>query len=253
MKYFKILRFLFTGVLLASTAEAAGDIQKTRDILEQWVETNQLISEEKNDWLIEESILSDTRNLLNNELDRLKETLRELEATASAADEEREQLSAAKADLSSGSDVIEGSLAALEDQLKSIIKTLPDPLVEKIKPLIRRLPKDSKDTGLSIGERVQNIVGILSQADKFNTTLTITSESREISEGKFVQVSTLYWGLAMAYYVDDSGSYAGIGLAGANGWEWPEISEAGPRIKKLIEIYEGLSDIQFVELPARIN
>ncbi|CAA7072348.1 DUF3450 family protein, partial [Lentimonas sp. CC11] len=102
-------------------------------------------------------------------------------------------------------------------------------------------------------ERVQNIVGILSQADKFNTTITQTSESRELDSGKVVEVRTLYWGLAMAYYVDAAGEYAGIGFPGKDGWEWPQIDGAGPQIKKLLDVYEGSEEIQFVEVPARIN
>ena len=137
--------------------------------------------------------------------------------------------------------------------MKRIVKTLPEPLVEKIKPLSRRLPEDSTNTDLSLGERVQNIVGILSQADKFNTTITQTSEAREIDGGKVVEVRTLYWGLAMAYYVDGSGEYAGIGVPTADGWEWPRIESAGAEIKQLIDVYEGSEDISFVDVPARIN
>ena len=77
---------------------------------------------------------------------------------------------------------------------------------------------------------MQNVVGILSQADKFNTTLTATSESREIEGGKVVEVRTLYWGLATAYYVDASGEYAGIGYTGPDGWEWPQIEGKGAAI-----------------------
>ena len=148
---------------------------------------------------------------------------------------------------------VEGSIQQLEVQIKRVVKTLPTPLVEKIKPLIRRLPEDSAHTKLSLGERVQNIVGILSQADKFNATITQTSESRELDSGKTIEVRTLYWGLAMAYYVDGAGEYAGIGFPGADGWEWPQIEGAGPQIKKLLAVYEGSADIQFVEVPARIN
>jgi hypothetical protein len=252
MKYLPLSGIFFSALLTASVNHAA-DLQTTRNTLDKWVETNRLISKENNDWLIEESILVDTRNLLQNEIVRLKETITELEASASSADEDRTSLTLEKTELSAGSAVIEGSLAQLEIQLKQIIQTLPEPLLKKIKPLVRRLPDDPASTKLSVGERVQNIVGILSQADKFNATLTITSESREINSGKFVQVSTLYWGLAMAYYVDDSGEYAGIGLAGPDGWQWPEIDGAGASIKQLFEIYEGTADIQFVDVPARIN
>lgn len=233
--------------------ESSDPLQNTRNVLDQWVETRQITSKEKSDWRIEESILQDTQSLLKNELTRLEETLTTLQSSATAADEERSTLTTEKEQLAAASHVVESTIGALETQMKATIKTLPEPLVNKIKPLIRRLPEDPDSTTLSLGERVQNIVGILSQADKFNTTITATSESREISTGKVVEVRTLYWGLAMAYFVDASGEYAGIGFPGKDGWEWPEIAGSGPSIQQLLGVYEGSEDTQFVEVPARIN
>ncbi len=236
-----------------SSLYAAGSLQDTRNVLDKWVETRQITSKEASDWQLEESILKDTEVLLSDQLKRLNETLETLESSATAADEERTQLASEKETLTAASAVVEATISELEVQMKQIIPTLPEPLINKIKPLIRRLPEDPANTKLSLGERVQNIVGILSQADKFNTTVTATSESREIAEGKVVEVRTLYWGLAMAYYVDTSGNYAGIGYPSAEGWEWPKIDGAGPAIQNLLNVYEGTEEIQFVEVPARIN
>ena len=232
---------------------AQSNISETRDVLDKWVETRQIISEEKADWRTEQSILSDTVSLLSNEVERLDKALEDLEASATAADEDRSRLAAEKEVLGEAASVVETNIAGLETQIKRILPALPAPLVDKIKPLIRRLPDDSSDTELSLGERVQNIVGILSQADKFNTTLTATSESREIEGGKVVEVRTLYWGLATAYYVDASGEYAGIGYPGPDGWEWPQVEGKGAAINRLLDVYEGSGEIQFVEVPARIN
>lgn len=234
-------------------ASAANSIDETRATLEQWVETRQITSKEKSDWRTEQAILGDTKALLGSELTRLTKSLDELNASATAADEDRSQLAAEKEKLNAASQVVIGNIGALETQMKAIIPTLPAPLVNKIKPLIRRLPDDPANTELSLGERVQNIVGILSQADKFNTTITMTSESRTIDGGKTIEVRTLYWGLAAAYYVDASGEYAGIGKPSKDGWEWPQIKGAGPQIKKLLDVYEGSEDIQFVEVPANIQ
>ena len=248
----KLLIGLALGAASFTQIASADYLQDRRNVLDQWVETNQLISKEQSDWKLEQSILTDTQKLLSNELGRLNQAIQELEETATTATEDRAKLATEKEELEAGSAVVLSQIGALETQMKAIVKTLPLPLVEKLRPLIRRLPDNSEDTKLSMGERVQNIVGILSQTDKFNTTLTITSESREISEGKIVQVTTIYWGLAMAYYVDDSGNYAGIGVPRAEGWDWPEVAGAGPQIKQLIDIYEGLEPA-FVPVPARIN
>lgn len=246
--------FLMVSVLAPFSLSAQStDVGGTRDLLDQWVETRQIISEEKASWKVEKSILGDTVQLLSSEIGRLDKALADLESSATAADEERANLADEKEKLTAASAVVEANIGELENQLKRVLKTLPEPLIEKIKPLIRRLPEDPANTDLSLGERVQNIVGILSQADKFNTTITQTSESREIDGGKTVEVRTLYWGLAMAYYVDASGQYAGIGVPGPDGWEWPRVDAAGAEIKRLIDVYEGSEDISFVNVPARIK
>jgi len=245
---------LAIGVLIAATSvQAINSLQDTRNALDQWVETRQITSKEKSDWQLEESILTDTKSLLKNELDRVNETLETLKTLETTADEDRATLAAEEDALAEASAVLGSTIGALETQMKAIIITLPEPLVNKIKPLIRRLPEDSANTKLSLSERIQNIVGILSQADKFNATITTTSESRKISEGKVVGVQTLYWGLAMAYYVDASGTYAGIGFPEENGWKWLKTDGVGSTIQNLLNVYQGSDEIQFVEVPARIN
>ena len=248
-----ISQIVITTAICSLPLHAENKLQDTRDVLDQWVETKQIISEERADWRLEQSILKDSRSLLDNELARLTQALADLEASATAADEDRTQLAAEKELLKAASSVVEANIGSLETKMKALVNSLPQPLVDKIKPLMRRLPDDPNNTKLSLGERVQNIVGILSQADKFNTTITLSNESREIADGKVVQVTTLYWGLAMAYFVDNSGTYAGIGTPNSDVWEWQEMADAGPKIKQLLDIYEGSQGIKFVSVPARIN
>ncbi len=231
---------------------ADNSIEETRNFIEQWVETEQILSEEKSDWLLEKSILEDTQVLLSNELSRIEKAIEDLEDSATASDADRVALNSEKEKQTAAAAVLGSKIGALEKKVKDVIKTLPVPLTDKIKPLIRRLPNDPENTKFSLGERVQNVVGILSQADKFNSTITLSNESREISEGKVVQVTTLYWGLAQAYFVDNAGSYAGVGKPGAEAWVWTEIKDIGPEIKQLLDIYEGIEEIQFVKISASL-
>lgn len=226
-------------------------IDETRSTIDQWVETRQIISKESSQWEIEKGLLEKTYALLTSEVERLNLELKDLKESASASDEERSTLASEKESLRAASEVVAISISSLENSLKKIIPTLPTPLIEKIRPLVRRLPNDPEKTNLSLGQRVQNIVGILSQANKFNSTITLTSEAREFEKGKTIQVTTLYMGLASAYYVDDSGKYAGVGTPSANGWEWSLIDGVGTQIKQLVEIYEGTREIQFIQVPAQ--
>ena len=241
------------GLAAACTATAATAIDDAREQLDQWVETRQLISKERADWSVEREILEETRVLLKNEITRLTDALTELEEQSTVADEDRAKLSEEKERLSEGTTVVESNLVALETRLKAIVARFPEPLVDKIKPVLRRLPDDPEDTTMTIGERVQNIVVILSQADQFNNTINRVSSIETMDDGKEVQVDTLYWGLAMAYFVDASGSHAGIRTPGPGGWTSTVVPGAGPQIKQLVDVYEGVGEIQFVDVPAKIQ
>ncbi|MFU8848330.1 MAG: DUF3450 family protein [Opitutales bacterium] len=251
----KISTFLSCLALCANVAplSAQNALGETREILSQWVATEQIISEAENDWAREKSMLENSEALLKRELTRLEAELEELKATATAVDEDRTKLSNEREQLATAAGVVESQIALLEDELREILKVYPEPLLDRIKPLMRRLPSHGTETSLSLGERVQNIVGILSQADRFNGTLTQTSESRELDDGRVVEVRTLYWGLGGAFYVDASGQYAGVGYPEGEGWVWPLLEGAGPQIKALLDVYDGSAAIQFVEIPATIK
>lgn len=251
----RLLTTLLPGFCaLASTLTAQDNLEETRDVLEQWVETRQILSEEKSDWKTEKAILNDTVSLLSNELERLEAAIAELEESTTAADAERTELTEKRDQLNAGSEAVIGNIGAIETQLKAIIAELPEPLTDTIQPLIRRLPNDPEKTKLSLGERVQNVVGILSQADKFNKSIKLTSDVQELDNGKRVQVNTLYWGTAIAYFVDDSGTYGGFGVPSESGWEWTEVEGAGPALVDLFAVNDGSADtIEFIQVPASIK
>ena len=104
------------------------------------------------------------------------------------------------------------------------------------------------DTRMSTSQRLLTVVGTLNKIDKFNTGITVTSEIRTIGD-KSLEVKTLYYGLAGAYFASESAGYAGIGTPGEAGREWVERPEYKKQITNLIDAYEGAREATFVELP----
>ena len=249
----KLLILSCLTIILNSLLTGQNQLNDTRNIIQEWVETKQIISEEIANWSKEKELMENSKDLLSKEFKSLNSALDDLEASSSASDAERSSLNEQRDSLKSAAKVVSSSIGKLETKLKAIVPYLPEPLIEKIKPLVRRLPDNPKRTDSSLGQRVQNIVGILSQTDKFNTTITASSEARELENGSIVQVTTLYWGLGIGYYVDESGKYAGIRIPAKDNWEWKEIKGVGSEIKRLVDIYEGLGEIQFVNAPAVIT
>ena len=228
-------------------------VNTTRYNIDQWVETEQIISEEKSQWKIEEELLQKTHNLLNSELNRLNLALDDLESSVSAAEEERASLNEKKENLKAGESVILRNIENLEASIKSILPSLPEPLLKELNPVIKRLNQMENSVSGNITDRLQNILLILNKANKFNSNIKSVTELRKSEDGKTIQVTTLYLGLASAYYVDGVGEISGIGRPTLNGWEWFEDNSISNEIRKLADIYNGSDvDIEFISIPSKL-
>jgi hypothetical protein len=125
-------------------------------------------------------------------------------------------------------------------------------LRQELQPLINRLPQPNEETRLSLSQRMQNIVGILGQADNFNNSVTPVSETREFPDG-MVAVDTLYFGMGIAYYVDGAGEHAGIGFPAADGWRWEQRADLAESITQLVGVYRKNLQARYVSLPAELT
>ena len=230
------------------TSSLGTTIRDTQEELITWVDTKKVTAEAKSIWESEKVIVADLISLLEQEKEKLTARIAKLEANTDSTDTLRTKLNADKEALLTSTKALELVVPDLEDQIRSIIVKLPEPLLEEIQPLLLRLPKPEEDTRMSISQRLLTVVGTLNKIDKFNTGITLTSEIRSIGD-KSLEVKTLYYGLAGAYFASESAGYAGIGTPGEAGWEWVERPEYKKQIINLIDTYEGTREATFVELP----
>ncbi len=244
---------LLVGSGPPAAAEGA-EIEGFRTQVEKWVETRQILSEEKADWEVERETLRATRDLLEQERKALEVEIEELAESSTAADDERNELLLRRGESQRSAQVLEQEIRGMEEQVLALVPRLPKPLQKKLEPLLVQIPEDPRNTRLGLGQRLMNVLGVLAQAEKFNTTATFVGETRDVGEGQKVQVRTLYWGLGQAFYVDAQGRAAGVGRPGAEGWVFSDDSELASETALLLDIYEGNVDtIEFVELPIEIQ
>jgi Skp family chaperone for outer membrane proteins len=247
--------FIATAVLLCAgvSAHAQAPLSEKRDVVKQWIETRQTLARVQAAWAEERDLLQQSIATFEREIKAVDDTLAKTGDTRSETSKKKE---AADADIRQMDDALaktKGLVAALEGRLTALLKALPEPVAAKIQPFVNRIPKDPNDTKASLPERVQNLVGILNEVDKFNAAVTVESEIRKNPEGAEIQVRTLYLGLAQAYFTDTEGSYAGYGVPTADGWKWTENKELSPQIRKAIAVYESTAPVQFVELPVKVQ
>lgn len=227
-------------------------IDRSFNALQQWVETERIISREQADWDVEKATIEDLITIYTDELTLLNERIeRAIEAT-SAADAARVELEEQREQLAEIQNRIRRGVEADEARIRILVQYFPPPLRQELRPLINRLPQPGDDGRLSLSQRMQNIVGILGQADNFNNAVTPVSETREFPDGT-VAVDTLYFGLGIAYYVDGSGEHAGIGVPSSDGWSWEQRPELAESITQLIAIYRKSAMATYVSLPAELT
>ncbi|MEO0793996.1 MAG: DUF3450 family protein [Verrucomicrobiota bacterium] len=241
------------GAISVAPLNAQTDVSDTKAKLAKWVETRQLISKEASNWQVEKEFLISTETLLQEQAATLTEQLDKLQEEGTVADEERRELLVRRAELQRTMTALEERVAVMEAEVLRLVKLFPEPLQRKVDRLVVGIPEDPASTKLPISSRITQVLGVLIQAEKFNSTTTSSGEIREVGDQK-IQVDTLYWGLSYAVYVDPKGEIAGFGVPGPDGWDWVEDNDAAPQVRKFMDINQGNTEvIEFVELPFTVK
>jgi len=237
----------------AAQEENGAKIEETRAALEKWVETQRVISKEKKDLTLAKEMLGERIDLVKQEIVSLREKITEAEESIAEADKKREELTRENDKLKDASDSLIGVLSAIEDRTLKLLKRVPDPLRERLKPLSQRLPENGETTELSLSQRFQNVVGILNEINKTNREITVTSEVRALEDGTSAEVTALYLGIGQGYYTGANDTVAGVGTATEEGWVWKPANDQAETIAKAIAILNNEEIAAFVQVPLEIE
>ncbi len=243
-------------VTLAAEATTSGepDWRKTmRTALENWVDTEKLISSEKTNWSVDREILQDRVAVLTNETATLRATTAGINADYDASSGKREEYVQQDEKLKTLSTALASEVDRSEKSVIAILKRVPSPIREKVRPLSQRIPEDSQNTKAGLGERLQNVVGILNEINKFARDITIASEVMSLKNGESFEASVIYLGLGQGYYVNQLGTVAGYGVADTTGWVWVEDNAIGQAVSDLIAIHRNEKTATYVTLPIHIQ
>lgn len=236
-----------------SSAPVTATVEDARATQGRWFDTRRLISKEKQDWVLGKEMITQRIELVKQEIATLREHVAETERTIADGDRKHDELVAENERLAKASDVLAQALGELEQRTLSVVARLPEPLRERVQPLSQRIPADPAASRQSVSERFQNVVGVLNEADKFNRSVTVTSEVRALPDGSQAEVTALYVGLGQAYYVTAKADAAGIGSATPEGWSWRPANEIAADVAHAIAVLQNEQEAAFVQLPVRVE
>lgn len=246
---------------VASFSQAPGDpqrpnaaptLEETRLKMEKWIETQQLISKERNEWQQGKEILLGRLELVKKEVASLQEKIEQARSGVAEAQKKRDELTAESDGLKAVGAGLTDTVSRMEGDVQRLYRMLPDPIQTKLQPLHQRMPDESAKTRVTAAERFQNVVGILNEVNKSNGEINVTYEVHELAGGKPSEVQAIYIGLAQAYFVS-AGGEAGIGRPSADGWKWEPSKAIAGDVLMALEILQGKQSPAFVPLPVRIQ
>ena len=230
----------------------ATQLEETRLRMGKWIETQQVIARERNEWQQGREVLVARVELLRKEANALQDKIQEAEAAVAASSKKKEALVAQNDQLKAVAAQTAAAVTVFEADVLKLSKSLPEPLLTKLQPLLQRIPTDPATTKVTAGERFQSVLGIINIVNQAHTDLTVNYEVRTLQSGTPSEVRVLYVGLAQAYYVSASGE-AGIGRPTSEGWKWEPSTLISRDVLTSLDILSNKQSPAFVPLPVTIQ
>jgi hypothetical protein len=212
-----------------------------------------LISKTRTDWRSDKESLESTVALYERELKFIDEQFSKVSTNNTQVAKEMQDAMALQKASGLALDHARQFASDFEARVREFAPQLPVPLQDILKPLLARLPADSANTKMLAAERVQILVGVLNELDKFNNAVNVFSEKRKNARGEEVAVQTIYVGLGAAYFVNDTADFAGIGTPEKDGWQWTLKPELAPTVQEAVKIYRNEHTARFLTLPVTIH
>ena len=235
----------------AGAAFAQEEMEIAKQNLEKLLETKRLISQEQRDWRLGRELLADRIRVMEKDLAAVKEKTVQMTNETAKLDAQFAEVRTQNEQLTAAVTHMRESVVGLETRLPTLLARAPDPVRERVKPLVQRLPQNPADTKVGMPERFQNVIGVLNEIGKANGEVTVATEIRTMGDGRPTEVKTLYVGMGQAYYVSAKGD-AGIGRPATNGWEWLPANELAARVTDAMQIMQNKATARFVPLPVKI-
>lgn len=237
----------------SSSAPVTATVEDARATQGRWFDTRRLISKEKQDWVLGKEMITQRIDLVKQEIATLRERIAETEQTIADGDRKHTELVEENERLAKAADVLARALGELEARTRRLVARFPEPLREHVQPISQAIPEDPAGSRQSLSQRLQNVVGVLNEADKYNRNVTVSSEVRTLEDGSQAEVTALYVGLGQAYYVTARADAAGIGTASAEGWTWRPANEIAADVAHAIAVLQNEQEAAFVQLPVRVE
>lgn len=231
----------------AEPAAPQGTLDETRLALNKWIDTQRMITKERNEWQQGKEILANRIQLVESEIAGIEAQIKKSEAVVADAQKKRDELQKQLDEVKTVKTQLTQTVGELEAEVHKLHKQLPAPVQQKLKDVYTLIPLDPANTKAEFADRYQKVALVLTAMNNANNDITVNYEVHGGTESRAV-----YIGLAQAYYLSPNGT-AGIGRPTADGWTWETSATISNDVLKVLEMSQGKESPNFVPLPMKIQ
>lgn len=233
---------------------ASDKLDNARNAVTQWVEVEKTISTESIEWEEKKQLLNDLIAVAQADINRMKSQIDEAKAATDLSETRRKELVLEKEKNAVLSGQVKDFLGPFESKISEMSKRFPKPLRLKLEPMLARIPGDPEKATSGIASRMQVVIGILTEIQRFDRSITTDEELLDLPEGGTLEIYTIHFGLGASYYISSDGAQGGVGVAASTGWQWEQRNELVKSIKQAIDLTKGKSmQANFLPLPVKTN
>ncbi len=237
-----------------------------RATLEQWMESVDKSQALENQWELEREVLRDSMTGLKGMLVQAQVEISAVEERIATADEESKEKLKTQSEYNQARLALRQGLGPVESEVEKIVPLFPEfyiggedgsaklkGSIEKLAKHRREEPDEKKKIGLN--SRIQPLVQILTEAERFHSKLWAVTHPLEV-DGIDKQMNVVYFGLSVAYAVDDAATVALEGRSSLpGGWSFSRLTGDGmaEKVSALYQAANGTGESRMVTLPLVIN
>jgi len=250
-----ILSTLLLALPVFAQEAALSPTEELRTSVREWVETMRKIQQEENDWARDQEILQNYKEGLESEIATLKEQIASAKTRKEGGDQQSLDKVAEKDRYVAAEDELKRQLRMMEENLSNNFVLLPEPLrktpkiTQGIEAIQRNLLLPADGQTEDVSKRLAIVTELLAEVEKFQQGVHVFPELHKDSQGHEFNMQVVYFGLALAYAVNEDGSFALAGRSGPNGWQFQERNDLAPRIQKLVLTATSEKEVSFTNLP----
>lgn len=253
---------LCSGLGAQTVAEQHVELKAT---IEQWMSEMEKSQELESRWAMERVNLADSIAGLQSMVKQTEADIAAVQARLDEAGEASQEKLAEQENFNSAREALRKGLSPVEEEVIKVTPLFPKfylggeegsaklkAAVEQLQEHITAEPDEKEKLGLN--SRLQPVVQILTEAERFHEKLWAVSHPLTVGEVE-KQMKVLYFGLSLAYAVDDEGTVAMAGHSSPAGWVFEKMSGEGiaEQVLTLYNAADGSGESQMVALPVLIK